>query len=224
MKLKGFIFDLDGTLLNTLEDVAAAENKTLAEFGLPTRPAEEFRFLVGGGAEDIARRLLPPEMHSPENIMNFIYKFRANYHLNWHDKTRLYPGLTDLINHLLDENFPLAVLSNKPEEFTQKLVDFFFGNWLGYEDRKVFSPVIGQRKDQPVKPDPTLALDIASQWKLPAESIGLIGDSDIDVFTAKNAGMFAIGAGWGFRGKAELAAAGARIILDRPFDLLRYLD
>lgn len=224
MTLQGFIFDLDGTLLYTLEDIANAENKTLADYGLPPRPVDEYRWIVGGGAEDIARRLLPTQLQTGDNILDFVHKFRTHYHQNWHDKTRLYPGLEELLNHLLKRNFPLAVLSNKPEEFSQKLVEHFFGSWKGSTNSKVFSHVIGQQKGKPVKPDPTTALAIAADWNLPQQSIGLVGDSDIDVFTAQNAGMVAIGAGWGFRGREELAAAGAQILLEQPLDLIKYLD
>jgi len=224
MKLQGFIFDLDGTLLYTLEDIAAAENAALAEYGLPPKPVDEYRWIVGGGAEDIARRLLPPGLQTEQYALDFVRKFRAYYHLNWHEKTRLYPGLADLLNHLLERNSPLAVLSNKPEEFTLKIVEHFFGHWPDTDRKHIFSHVIGQRQGQPVKPDPAQALSIAHDWNLPPEAIGMIGDSDIDILTAKNAGMAAIGAGWGFRGREELASAGAQLVLTQPLDLIRYLD
>ncbi|MFO7660347.1 MAG: HAD family hydrolase [Candidatus Cloacimonadaceae bacterium] len=221
--LKGLIFDLDGTLLYTLEDIANAENSALAELGLPALPVDEFRWIVGGGADNIAQKLLPADMQSEQDIITFVDRFRFYYHQNWHYKTRLYDGIADLIETLLQKGFKLAVLSNKPEEFAFKIVDFYFPDWQGQNKPAVFSHVIGQRINYPVKPDPTLALEIASDWNLRPEEIGFVGDSDIDMFTAKNSGMVAIGAAWGFRGEEELVLSGADIILKTSLDLLCYI-
>lgn len=221
-KIEGIIFDLDGTLLNTLADIAAAENKTLVEYGLPTLPLEQFRWIVGGGANDIAQRLLPISMHNEREINEFVNKFRAHYHQNWNDKTCLYDGITELLTELMIKEVKMAILSNKPEEFTLKIVDYFFPDWQGTNTLKLFTHVIGQRKDYPVKPNPQIALQIAKDWGINPEYIGFIGDSDIDVLTAKHAGMIAIGAEWGFRGKEELVETGADIILSQPQDLVKY--
>lgn len=222
-ELKGIIFDLDGTLLYTLEDIADAENSALAELGLPSLPVNEFRWIVGGGADNIARKLLPSELHDEQNISAFVQRFRHYYHQNWHNKTRLYDGIDELIEALLQKGFKLAVLSNKPEEFAMKIIDHYFPDWQGKNRTPVFTHVIGQRAGCPVKPDPALALGIAEEWKVGPDKIGFVGDSDIDIITAKNAGMFAIGAAWGFRGREELISAGANILIHNPLDLLEYL-
>lgn len=221
--LKGLIFDLDGTLLNTLEDIADSENSALAELSLPPLQLDEFRWIVGGGADNIARKLLPDNMQSEHDISDFVERFRFFYHQNWHNKTKLYDGVSGLIKILLQKDFKLSVLSNKPEEFALKIVDYYFPDWQGKTKPALFSHVMGQRRECPVKPDPTLALKIASDCKLKPEQIGFIGDSDIDMITAQNAGMIPIGAAWGFRGKQELLASGARIVIDHPQDLLSYL-
>ncbi len=224
MQLKGFIFDLDGTLLYTLEDIAQAENKALHKLGLPPRDVEEYRWIVGGGAEDIARRLLPAESHDPNSISAFVQSFRRFYHENWHDKTRFYSGIPELLTILGNKGKKLAVLSNKPEEFAGKIVDHYFPDWQGNQSPRLFTHVIGQIKGLPTKPDPILALKIANDWNLAPQEIGFIGDSDIDIFTAANAGMVSIGAGWGFRGAQELVDSGAQILLQSPLDLIQYLD
>lgn len=222
--LQGFIFDLDGTLLYTLEDIAAAENKALAELELPPRSVEEYRWIVGGGADDIARRLLPEYLHTPENITSFVQRFRAHYHLNWHDQTRLYDGIAELLAILRRKGFPLAILSNKPEEFALKIVDFYFPDWQGKSRPALFTHVVGQRAGVPVKPDPALALQIARDWGLPPSAIAFLGDSDIDIYTASHAGMVSVGVEWGFRGKKELVDSGANILINTPLDLLAYLN
>lgn len=220
---QGLIFDLDGTLLYTLEDIADAENGALAELSLPPLPVDEFRLIVGGGADNIAKKLMPAEMQSEQNIRTFVDRFRFFYNLIWNNKTRPYDGITDLIETLLKKGLRLAVLSNKPEEFAMKIVDYYFPDWQGINRPLIFSHVIGQRVDYAVKPDPTQALKIASDWNLKPEEIGFIGDSDIDIITAKNAGMVAIGAAWGFRGEEELVSSGADIIVKTPSDLLNHM-
>ncbi len=222
-EIQGIIFDLDGTLLYTLEDIADAENLALAELGLPPLPVEKYRWIVGGGADDIARRLLPESMHNPDDINGFVDRFRSYYKQNWHVKTRLYTGISDLLTILRDKRIRLAILSNKPEEFALKIVDHFFPDWQGSTKPQLFTHVVGQRKGFPVKPEPDFALQIARDWQLLPPNIGFIGDSDIDVYTAKNAGMIAIGAEWGFRGRDELEQSGADIMLRHPLELVQYL-
>lgn len=222
-KLEGVIFDLDGTLLNTLADIADAENKTLTEYGLPTLPVEQFRWIVGGGADNIAQRLLPISMHNEQAITNFVQRFRFHYHQNWHTKTCFYDGVTELLTQLKIQQIKLAILSNKPEEFALKIVDFYFPDWQEQSSAITFTHVMGQSNDKPVKPNPQTALEIANDWNTSPDCIGFIGDSDIDILTANNAGMVSIGAEWGFRGKEELITTGAELILETPLELLNYI-
>lgn len=223
LDIKGIIFDLDGTLLNTLEDIATAENKALAELGFPTIPIDEYRWIVGGGAENIAQRLLPQTMQDEKSIRNFVDRFRHFYHQNWHDKTCPYPGIKELITALQQKKIKMAIISNKPEEFALKIADYYFPDWQGKEQPALFTHVLGHNKVLPAKPDPTTAKAIAGHWKLLVHQIGFIGDSDIDILTAINAGMVPIGAEWGFRGSEELNASGAKLLLKQPIDLLNYL-
>lgn len=218
MNIRGIIFDLDGTLIDTLKDIADAENSALAELGLPPLEVDKFRWIVGGGADNLAQKLLPPDLQSEQDINSFVERFRFYYHQNWHNKTRPYAGIPELLSNLNCKHIPMAVLSNKPEEFTLKIAKFYFPEDL------MFTHVYGQRPEVPIKPNPATALEIATAWKLKPEQIGFVGDSDIDIFTANNAGMISIGAEWGFRGKAELVSSGAQILLNQPMDLLNYLN
>ncbi len=224
MTIKGVIFDLDGTLIDTLEDIADAENSALAELGLPPLEVSKYRWIVGGGAENIAQRLLPSDQQTEKNINTFVERFRYFYHQNWHAKTHLYQGISELLHALRKKNIPISILSNKPEEFTLKIVDFFFPVVDTSLEGSIFTSVYGQRHGIPTKPNPVMALQIADAWKLEPEQIGFVGDSDIDIFTAHNAGMISIGAEWGFRGKDELILSGAQILLKEPLDLLDYID
>jgi len=216
--LKGIIFDLDGTLLNTLEDIADAMNLTLTEYNLPQRPQANFGSIVGGGAEDIARRLLPPEQQSREAIMGFVERFRSHYRKNWKAKTQFYDGMPELIKFLMDREFRLGVLSNKPQEFVLSLA----GEFLNH-GQQIFDPVWGQQSEFPVKPHPDGALSIARAWSVSPGQIGFMGDSDVDMQTAKNAGMLALGAAWGFRSIEELERSGADVVLHHPLDLIHLI-
>jgi phosphoglycolate phosphatase len=224
MSLKGIIFDLDGTLLYTLEDIADAENAALDDLGLPSLPLDKFRWIVGGGADDIAKRLLPAELQSEDGIRDFVISFRNHYRQCWHNKTCLYPGMADLLTILQHMNIRLAVLSNKPEEFARHIVDHYFPDWQGREKPLLFTHVIGQRQGFAVKPDPVSALEIAKAWNIAPADIGFMGDSDIDIFTAQNAGMVSLGAEWGFRGRDELVSSGAQILLRHPLELVQHLS
>ena len=222
--LYGIIFDLDGTLLDTLEDIADAENAALAEFGLAPLPVDDYRYIVGGGAENIARKLLPEHLQDEQHLQDYMNRFRHYYHLNWHNKSRLYPGVSAMIDTLIALDVKLAILSNKPEEFALKIVEYFFPNRQGERDSNIFTHVIGQRSGFPTKPDPALALSIVDAWHCEAKQVGFMGDSDVDILTALRAGMLPLGAEWGFRGRDELLSSGAEIVLTNPMDLFLYLD
>jgi phosphoglycolate phosphatase len=218
MTIRGIIFDLDGTLIDTLEDIADAENRTLAELGLPPLAVDKFRWIVGGGADNIARKLLPSDLQAEQDINSFVERFRFYYQQNWHSKTKPYADIPELLKILRQKKIPMAVLSNKPEEFALNIVQFFF------PESTIFTHVYGQKQGVPTKPNPVMALQIAEAWMLKPEQVGFLGDSDVDIMTAHNAGMISIGAEWGFRGKEELVLSGAQILLKQPLDLLNYLN
>lgn len=218
--IRGLIFDLDGTLLDTIEDIAVALNRALLDLGLDRHSMEECKAAIGSGIHDLAELLLPPELHDPASIEDFIARFREHYSRNWHDSTHLFDGIQPLLDKLLEKNLRLAILSNKSQRFTALMGEY----WFNQNDRQIFDPVWGERSGIPIKPDPAAALVIAKLWDLQPDEIAFIGDSDVDMFTAVNAGMMPIGVAWGFRSVTELLGAGARHILQRPEDLLSLLE
>lgn len=217
--IKGLIFDLDGTLLDTIEDIAVSLNKALLELGLTSHGIEECKVLIGSGIHDLAREVLPPQMHDPEAIENFITRFREHYSSAWHVNTRVFDGISELLSELRARGLHLAILSNKSQRFTGIMAE----HWFNAGGTQIFDPVWGERSGIPVKPDPNSALDIAAAWGLQPDEIAFVGDSDIDMQTAVNAGMMAVGVAWGFREVEELLATGADAILNVPADMLQYL-
>jgi phosphoglycolate phosphatase len=211
--LLGAIFDLDGTLVDTLDDIADAMNTILMECQYPTHPAWDYKFLVGEGIYELSRRVLPPEANTDENINKFVQRFRELYNENWHAKSKPYSGVVELLQIMSDRGIQLAVLSNKPDSFCKKIVQWFFPNIP-------FKIVQGEIIGQPTKPDPFLALQIKESMGLESAEIAFIGDSGIDMQTAVNSGMTAFGVSWGFRPVRELVEQGAQHIIHTPAELL----
>ncbi len=217
MASRAVIFDLDGTLLDTLEDIADSLNRVFTESGLPTHPVAAYRYFVGSGAEELAWRALPEEERSREKIAHLVAGFRAQYRAGWDIKTRPYPGIEEMLQRLRDDSIPTAVLSNKPQEFTRLAVDKYFPG-------HPFAAVIGQRDGIPLKPDPSGAEEIGKIFGLPAEEIIFLGDTGVDMETARRAGNFPLGASWGFRPVEELKKSGAGAIIDRPEEIFGLLQ
>ncbi len=214
---QGVIFDLDGTLLDTLEDLADAMNTVLAEHHWPTHPLDAYRRFVGNGVTMLVRRAMPEEERREDRrVAEIVSEMREVYARGWANKTKPYHGIDHLLNALRDKSVPMTVLSNKPHDATLAMVDHFF-------PADLFRMVMGARPDKPRKPDPTTALETADHLDLPPGSILFLGDSDVDIHTANAAGMTPLGAGWGFRGPEELRTAGARVVLDTPMELLEWL-
>jgi phosphoglycolate phosphatase len=213
---KAIIFDLDGTLLDTLADIGDSVNLMLGEYGFPGHTMDDYRRFIGNGIQMLVMRALPIQGRSEEMITACVRRARELYWENWNRKTRPYDGICDLLDHLKKEGWPLAVLSNKPHDFTVRYVNAYFDKW----DFKV---VMGQNDHFPVKPDPASALDIARQIGLAPESFLFVGDSAVDMRTAAAAGMHAVGAGWGFRGPKELLENGCQALVEYPSEILRLL-
>jgi phosphoglycolate phosphatase len=211
-RIKGLIFDLDGTLLNTLTSLANCYNRTLSAMGLPTHSVEDYRYFIGDGARQCVRRCLPEHDRTEQTIAETLHRQQMDYQTNWRKDVERYPGITELLLQLSSRNFPMGVLSNKDHAFTQQCVTYFFP-----EIR--FNKVLGFSSEIPHKPDPTGALVIARHLNLKPDEIALVGDTSIDIKTAMACGMTGIGALWGFRDEAELVDAGATCVITHPDQL-----
>ncbi len=217
MHFKAVIFDLDGTLLDTLQDIANAGNTVLANNGFPIHETDEYRTFIGSGLDKLISRALPHDKKNPETVVALVEEFRVEYGHKWNVTTRPYSGVPEMLDGLHARHVKLAVLSNKPHDFAQQCVGSLLNGWT-------FKAVMGYNDDIPPKPSPKGALQIADKLNLPSSQIVYLGDSDIDMKTAIAAGMFPIGALWGFRSKEELLENGAKAVLQRPQDILAFFD
>jgi phosphoglycolate phosphatase len=213
MKYKAVIFDLDGTLLNTLTDIGNSVNTGLASMGLPVHEIETYKSFIGWGREELAINALPETQRSPEQIKKLLDYINVEYGQHWADNTRPYPGVSEMLDTLTLKNVKMAILSNKPQDFTDWTVTRLLPKWH-------FEAVSGVRPSVPKKPDPTEARQIAMSMKIAPSQCVFLGDSEIDLETANRAGMLAVGALWGFRSREELVSSGAKTLLDHPGELI----
>ena len=213
MQPKAFVFDLDGTLLDTLLDIAGAANEILQSFHFRTHPVDAYNHFVGDGAEKLFERILPPEQNTPEMIRRCVIEFEAVYARHWRRNTKIYPGVQAVIEELKQQENPLTVLSNKMDVFTKLMVAEYF-------DPSTFQIVLGAREGVPKKPHPNAALEIAQQLRISPDHIVFVGDTSTDMKTAVSAKMFPLGVLWGFRDEAELRKTGARAIISQPQELM----
>jgi phosphoglycolate phosphatase len=213
MPHRAIVFDLDGTLLDTLEDLADSMNAVLAAAGYPTHPVAAYRHFVGDGVATLVRRALPAGAKGRDAGVAAMLQ---EYDRRWRAKTKPYPGVEILLDGLTARGLPFAILSNKPEDFTRLTTHALLGRWR-------FAAVWGVGPDVPPKPDPAGALALAAALRVPPAEILYVGDTNTDMETAVAAGMEPVGALWGFRDAAELAASGARVLVERPEDVLALL-
>lgn len=217
MSYSGVIFDLDGTLLNTLDDMADSVNCILEKHGYSIHDLEKYKYFIGNGMEKLIRRALPESSaQDEETVKTCLDEFMLEYDRRWDNLTRPYEGINDLMEALDSKGIEMSVLSNKPNEFTRLLIDKFFG-------LKRFKVVLGARKNVPKKPDPTAAFEISKLSKIPENEYLYLGDTGVDMKTANAAGMYAVGVTWGFRKADELLENGAKIIIDNPMELIKLL-
>lgn len=202
---KAVIFDLDGTLLNTLEDLANACNYALEKCGFSTHEIEKYRKFVGDGKYKLIERTIPEKVKTPEVLNKVLAIYDEYYGQHMMDVTKPYPGIIELLDVLNEKGLKLAVVSNKPNEFAREVVKIFF------EDR--LQLVFGQRANFPTKPNPVTVFEVFENFKVTPEECIYVGDSNVDIVTAKNAGVKSVGVAWGFRGKEELEAEGADFIV-----------
>lgn len=213
----GIVFDLDGTLLDTLEDIADSMNIVLRECNLPEHPVEAFRYFVGEGASVLVRRVLPETHRDAATHAACLLRFRQVYAGRWNIKTRPYQGIPEMLREIAGRGIRMAVLSNKPHDATVQCVEEYFMSGS-------FDIVQGQQEGIPPKPDPGGALTIARTLGFPADRIWYLGDTATDMQTALGAGMFPLGVAWGFRTREELLEHGARVLLESPAELVPLVD
>lgn len=216
MAYRAVLFDLDGTLLDTLADLADAANAMLADMGLPGHPRDAYRYFIGEGVEKLVERALPPGRRDPASLAAGAARLREHYGRDWAAKTRPYPGVPELVAELGRRGLLQAVLSNKPDDFTRLMTAHYF-------PENPFAVVRGALAGVAKKPDPAAALAIAGGLGFKPGEFLYLGDSAIDMQTATAAGMRAVGAAWGFRTCQELLDNGARHVIAAPLDLLALL-
>ncbi|HNZ06378.1 MAG: HAD family hydrolase [Candidatus Cloacimonetes bacterium] len=223
-KIKAIIFDLDGTLLDSLRDIAESMNQALAESGLPEHPVEDYRGFVGNGLTELTSSVSPEDKRGEKEVYALAEKFWYKYDESWFLHTKPYPGILYLVQLCVARKIKVAILSNKVHYFTKKMIRHYFRGVMINHGKNPFGIYSGEQPDMPLKPDPTRALELADRLKVKPENIALLGDCPVDVQTAKNAGMISIGAAWGFCSRKELEEAGADLVFDQPTDLSKYLE
>ncbi|MCC6750212.1 MAG: HAD hydrolase-like protein [Deltaproteobacteria bacterium] len=216
MQARAVLFDLDGTLLDTLGDLAASTNAVLEALGLPQHPDAAYKDFVGEGLEQLVRRALPEEHADDATVAEGLRRLREHYGAHLLDLTRPYPGIPELLDALVARGLPMVVLSNKAEDFTVRLAEALLSRWP-------FVHVWGSVPERKKKPDPGAALALATELEVAPSTVVYLGDTGIDMRTARGAGMRAVGVLWGFRGPEELLAAGAEALIARPEELLALL-
>jgi len=209
--IQAVLFDLDGTLTNTIDDIATAMNRALRLHGLPGWETKEYCYLVGNGAKILAQRAVRDRQDLADAVQA---EYQAYYEKHTQVKTQPYDGIPELLHALAERGLKLAVLSNKPDADTKNVISHFFPD-------VPFSVVRGQVEGVPVKPDPTGVEQILSQLGAEKAETLFVGDSAVDIHTAHNAGLRACGVTWGFRGRGELADAGADFLADTVLELER---
>ena len=211
MTYRAVLFDVDGTLINSLADIGNAMNRSLAAFSLPEWPLEDYRILVGDGARKLAERAIRDRQDLLEKVLGI---YQRDYSGHNTVLSAPYDGIPDLLHALLEAGLKLVVLSNKPDADTKRMMAHYFPN-------VPFAAVVGQKEGVPLKPDPTGAIRIAEEIGLPPASFLYLGDTSVDMVCAKRAGMLPVGVLWGFRTEKELRESGAEMLLSHPMDLLK---
>lgn len=217
MSFKGVIFDLDGTLVNSIEDLADSMNIVLNSHDFPTHELESYKYFVGKGIRNLISNALP-KTHQDKSLIDSCFEMMLEvYRANCVNKTKIYKGIPELLDELTLRNIRMAVFSNKADEFTKRIVDSLLEKWN-------FESIIGFTTEELRKPNPEIAIRISKNFGISSSEILYVGDSGVDMQTANNAGMSAVGVTWGFRTEQELVETGAKFILHHPLDLLKILS
>ena len=216
MNNKAIIFDLDGTLIDSLEDIAVCMNQVLEELNLPSHQIEDYKYFVGGGISILVDNALDKNTND-EIKAKVTEKFKIVYDQKLHEKTKPYDGIYELLDELQKLDFKIGILSNKPHEFTIAYAKNLFSK---YDMKEVH----GQKSHIEKKPDPIAAIQIAQSFDVPCEEVYFVGDTMVDMQTAVNAKMIGIGVLWGFRDEDELMGNGATFVVKHPLDILEILN
>ena len=211
MRYKLIVFDMDGTILDTLEDLADSVNYALQQCDLPTRSLEEVRFFVGNGIRKLIERAVPSGT-TVEQTDQVHAIFTERYQAHCADKTRAYEGIPELLGELRSRGYQTAVVSNKADYAVQELCEQYF--------QGLFDAAVGEREGVRRKPCPDAVFTVLEKLQTDKADAVYVGDSDVDIETARNAGMDGIFVSWGFRGEAFLREHGAQVVADRPAEVL----
>ena len=214
--IKAVVFDLDGTLLNTVPDIAAALNRALAAVGLPTHEEKTVEAFLGGGIRDAVNKATP-DGTDEETIQCVLDLYRDDYVAHCTEKTALYDGIMEMVDRFAAQGTPLVVLSNKTEATAQKIVRHYFRDGQ-------FKAAFGRVNDRPLKPHVDAAKPVMETLKLKPEEIAYVGDSNTDIFFAKAVGMLSIATPWGYRSREELVEAGPALIAKKAMDVFDLLE
>ncbi|MDP6636828.1 MAG: HAD family hydrolase [Phycisphaerae bacterium] len=217
MKCEAIIFDLDGTLLNTLDDLADANNQALSQLGFPTHPVEDYKYHIGNGVRLLLERTLPEGSRDEAMVEKGVTMMKQAYDKCWDNKTRPYAGIPEMLDELVRRGVRMAILSNKPHAYTRIIVDKLLGNWE-------FEEVWGVSDSVAPKPDPAGISSLVEKMGLASDQFLYLGDTATDMETAVGADIFAIGVLWGFRTADELTQSGAKVLLNEPAELLDVID
>lgn len=213
MEVNAVIFDLDGTLIDTIEDIADANNKMLQEYGYPIHKVSKYIGWIGNGARALVEVSLPPQERN-DNTQHYLKKYEQHYGENIHVKSKLFPQIDELLYWLTEKGIPFAINTNKPQYLTNAVVDFYLKKWP-------FANVIGHSNHFPHKPDPTGALHFAKRINCHPKNVLFIGDSIVDIQTAKAAGMIPMGVRWGY-GNPDLGGKDV-VMMESPRQIIDYV-
>lgn len=213
--IKAVLFDLDGTLVNSLKDLAAAGNFALSFFGFSVHEEEKYKYFVGNGIPNLIYRILPEANRDEQTHKKVMKKFYEHYNVHYADNTAAYDGIYELITALKKSGIRIAVVTNKAEAAAREVVNSIFGG--------TFDAVYGQRPEIPTKPNPALALMAMKELGVKPEECIFMGDSETDVKTGVNSGAVPVGVLWGFRKADELLSGGAKYLINKPCELLEVI-
>lgn len=213
--IKAVLFDLDGTLVDTLGDLSKGVNAELSKRGYPTHPKDAFKIFVGNGIPKMVERAAPADI-APEVLKEITDSFVAYYSVHYADYTEAYSGTTELISAVKEKGLKVAVVTNKAQGPAELVVNKFFGD--------SFDLIFGQKPGIPAKPDPTAALLAMKELGVTPNECVFMGDTGIDVETGVNSGAYPVGVLWGFRDEAELKGAGAKELIENPLELISIID